>query len=227
MNQNIQSIRPTHFFSALSDQQFNELADKSYCTSLKKDEVLFNVGDASGAFYVLLSGKLKLSLNSLNGAEKILTIVRPQDMFAEAVMFLEKKQYPVNCTALQDSEVFCFDSKVLISFLRACPDLALKMLSILSARLHKQIHEIENLSSQNSMSRVFNYISSLITNEQDNRATVTLDTSKKNLASRLSITPETLSRTLHKASKDKILEINGKVIFIPNMRAFRSYLIGH
>jgi CRP-like cAMP-binding protein len=225
MNQKIDRIRSLHLFAALSDDQFDELMTKGRLVSLETSEALFNMGDRASSFFVLTSGKLKLTLNSPQGVEKVLMIVRPFELFAEAVMFMEKQQYPVNSLALQKSEVMCFDNRLFVSFLRNSPDLSLKMLSMLSLRLHKQINEIENLSTQNSTSRVLNYLSSKITDEIGNNTTITLDTSKKNLASRLSIAPETFSRVLHKLTLQKIIEIDGRNITVRDFDGFRRYLI--
>jgi CRP-like cAMP-binding protein len=48
---------------------------------------------------------------------------------------------------------------------------------------------------------------------------------KQVIASRLSITPETLSRILHAMAKDDIISINGKVITINSVRRLREF--GH
>jgi CRP-like cAMP-binding protein len=224
MNQKIDQVRALHLFAALSDQQFAELMNKSRTVKLKKSESLFHMGDKASSFCVLTSGGVKLTVNSPQGIEKVMMIVRPSELFAEAIMFMEKRQYPVNAIALQDSEVICFDNNTFVGFLRGSPDLSLKMLSLLSLRLHKQINEIEILSTQNSTSRVLNYLSTMITDDGNNSAVVMLDTSKKNLASRLSIAPETLSRILHKLTQDGIIEIEGRCITVADISKYRRYL---
>jgi CRP-like cAMP-binding protein len=225
MNAEIDQIRGLHLFAALSDQQFETLVAKSKVIQLEKSETLFRIDDKAAAFFVLIDGSIKVAIDSPQGVEKVLTIVRPLDLFAEAVMFLEKPCYPVNAIALQPSKVISFDSNLLISMLRNSPDVSLKMLSLLSARLHNHINEIETLTSQNSTSRVLNYLGSLITTKADNKATLLLEISKKNLASRLSITPETLSRVLHKLMEHNIIELDGKHIVVPDIAKYRKYLL--
>jgi CRP-like cAMP-binding protein len=221
----IDAIRKLHLFAALSDHQFEELFAQSKVVNLEKSDALFIMGDRAHSFFVLASGKLKLTMNSPQGIEKVLMIVRPLELFAEAVMFMEKQQYPVNALALQESEVLCFDNKLFVGYLRNSPDLCLNMLSKLSLRLHQQINEIENLSTQNSTSRVLHYLSSKIAGEQGGGTTITLDTSKKNLASRLSITPETFSRVLQKLTTENIIEINGRQITVQDVNGLKRYLI--
>ena len=223
MNEKLERIRSLHLFAALSDEQFDALTAKTRPSSLDKSQPLFRRGDDASSFYVLTEGAIKLSMDSPQGIEKVLMIVRPYELFAEAVMFMEKHQFPVNAIALQPSEVIGFDAKLLISFLRESPDLCLNMLSMLSVRLHRHVNEIETLSTQNSTCRVRNYLSSQITEDGSNQANLVLDTSKKNLASRLSITPETFSRILHKLTIDEILEINGRKILIRDISKYRRY----
>ena len=224
MIKKLERIRSLHLFAALSDQQFAALTDKARISTLDKSQPLFRRGDDASSFYVLTEGTIKLSMDSPQGIEKVLMIVRPYELFAEAVMFMQKHQFPVNAVALKASEVIAFDAKLFISFLRESPDLCLNMLSLLSVRLHRHISEIETLSTQNSTSRVLNYLGSIITDDGSNRATFVLDTSKKNLASRLSITPETFSRILHKLTLDGVLEISGREIVIPDLSKYRHYL---
>lgn len=225
MSCEIDQIRDLHLFAALSDKQFNALVATSRVLTLQKSESLFRIGDKASAFFVLIEGSIKVAIDSSQGAEKVLTIVRPFELFAEAVMFLEKPQFPVNAIALQNSKAISFDSTLLISILRNSPDAALKMLSLLSVRLHKHINEIETLTSQNSTSRVLNYLASLIQNDDNNEATLSLNTSKKNLASRLSITPETFSRVLNKLTENNIIELDGKQIVVPDIAKYRKYLL--
>lgn len=225
VNAEIDQIRELHLFAALSDQQFKTLVATSRVLALDKSEALFLIGDKASAFFVLIEGSIKVAIDSPQGAEKVLTIVRPFELFAEAVMFLEKSQYPANAIALQRSKVISFDSNLLISILRNSPDVSLKMLSLLSVRLHKHIIEVETLTSQNSTSRVLNYLGSLIKTDGNNKAILSLDSSKKNLASRLSITPETLSRVLHKLTENNIIELDGKQIIVPDIIKYRKYLL--
>lgn len=99
MNQKIDQIRSLHLFAALSDQQSVELVNKSRSVKFKKSESLFHMGDKASSFCVLIWGGLKLTVDSPQGIEKVMMIMRPFELFAEAIMFMEKHQYPVNATA--------------------------------------------------------------------------------------------------------------------------------
>ena len=162
MSPEIDRIRELHLFSALSDDQFDEIMEKARTVQLDKSQPLFRMGDEAASFFVVTQGSIKLALDSPQGVEKVIMVVRPFELFAEAVMFMEKHRYPVNAIALQPSKVMVFSSKLLVSYIRNSPDLSLRMLSLLSVRLHRHINEIETLSSQNSTSRVVNYLGSLI-----------------------------------------------------------------
>ena len=105
MNEKLERIQSLHLFAALSDEQFDALTAKTRPSSLDKSQPLFRRGDDASSFYVLTEGAIKLSMDSPQGIEKVLMIVRPYELFAEAVMFMEKHQFPVNAIALQPSEV--------------------------------------------------------------------------------------------------------------------------
>ena len=219
------SIKSLHLFSALSDDQFAHLMAFSRTFNLDKEQVLFERGSLANYFYYLKSGQIKISRTSAQGSEKVLHIVRPGNLFAEAVAFFEHSKYPASAEAISNSVVLGFDSKIFINYLHSSPQLSMDMLCNLSVKLHQHIIEIENLSLQNSTFRVLNYINSLIDDKNMTSATIVLDSPKHTIASRLSVTPETFSRTLRDLSEKEIIIVEGKTIHVPDIANFKQYII--
>lgn len=227
MTATFEELQALHLFKALSDEQLNKLISTSHSATLNKDQILFSMGDQSEHFHYVASGQVKISRSSPTGTEKILAIIRPGQLFAEAVMFMGTGIYPATATALLESKVVSFRHSTFMGFLANSPELSLAMMCNLSLKLHSQIVEIDNLTLQNATFRTLNFINSLVANDAIDSADVELPAPKHIIASRLSITPETFSRSLTELSTKGIIDPLGKsrAIRIPDLKAFRNHLI--
>ncbi|VVM24709.1 hypothetical protein BSPWISOXPB_257 [uncultured Gammaproteobacteria bacterium] len=86
-----------------ADFTMNELAQISQSTvfvRVASQQRLFEQGQTAKDFFLLVDGKIKLAFLSSEGFEKVVDVIHPGHSFAEAVMFLGKKRYPLNATAL-------------------------------------------------------------------------------------------------------------------------------
>ena len=213
MNENfspatIKQIRSIHLFKSLTENQFKGLLQYSHTQNVEKGQFLFHQHDPFETFYVLSTGIFKLFRLTPNGDEKIIDIVRSGDTFAEAVMFMGIKNYPVNAVALQDAQVVGIKADAYTEILYQSTDLCLNVMSILSQRLHRQINEVERLSLHNATFRLVNYLLDFKKNVQNGKSEIHLDISKYIIASQLAITPETLSRILKQLSDKQLIAIH-------------------
>lgn len=209
--------------SQLNENQKKQLLESSHHLKLSKGQTLFNMGDVADSFYLLKKGQLKIARNSIQGMEKVLEIVAPGHLFAEAVMFLSKRCYPVNCVALKKSEVIGFNNKLFISYLHESTELSMALLGDLSQRLHKKVIEIDSLTLQNATIRLINYLNTLIVSSNINSTTIELDAPKQTIASIISVTPETFSRILKQLEDEKLLTLKKDSIFIPDIKKLTEH----
>ena len=215
-------LRALHLFSALSDEQFDRIYNASTTQTLNPQQNLFYQGESASNFYLLISGCIKLYLLSPEGEEKIVHMVQPGHFFAEAVMFLEQQHYPVNATALIQSEVMAFDIQLFRSMVVASNELALEMLSLYSRRMHFLLNELDQLALHTATQRIVYYLLENIHGHEDQ---VELTVSKQSIASQLSIKPETLSRTLRQLKAKNLVDVEGRMIKLLDREGLRRLLL--
>lgn len=206
--QTLKKMRSAPLFHSLTEEQFASLLENSHTKDLKKGQFLFHQRDPFCDFFVLNSGMMKLFRLTPNGDEKIIDIIRPSQTFAEAVMFMGIKSYPVNAVALQNSQVVGIKTRAYIKILQESTEICLSVMGVLSQRLHKQINEVERLSLHNATFRLVNYLLDFRSNVQINKSDIHLDVSKQIIASQLAITPETLSRILKQLSDQNLITMH-------------------
>lgn len=213
-------------FQALSDTQIDQLAAAAREKRLERGASLFRRGDAAQGFYVVVFGRIKLALPSPTGNEKVVEIIGPRQSFGEAVMFLDRS-YPVNAEALEDCLLLHIDSEIVTSLLTEDPSFARRMLAGLSLRLHSLIQDVESYSLRSSTQRVIGYLLQHCPDDGDagDAASVELPTAKQVVASRLNLTPETLSRVFHELGRSGLIVVQGRMVSIPSVQRLREFEI--
>ena len=136
-------LKQHHLFSKLTELQLDRVYKNSQITRLGEGQVLFNQSEKVKAFYMVLSGKIKLFRMSADGQEKIIEIVNQGEVFAEALMFTDQTDYPVSSAALSETEVLCINSEKFKILLLDAPGTCLVLHGDMSLRLRKLISEID------------------------------------------------------------------------------------
>ena len=210
-------------FREMSPEEIERIAQGTRELHLARGDVLFQRGDPSTGFYVVIHGQVKLALSSPQGIEKVVELFGPGQSFGEAVMFMGKP-YPVYAQALTDSLTLHINKNVVFSGIDSDPAFCRKMLAGLSIRLHRLIHYVESFSLRSSAQRVIGYLlQDLEEIKEGQDIHINLPANKNVIASNLNITPETFSRILHNLSDGGLIEVKGKDVRIRDVAKLRAY----
>jgi len=215
-SQQLAGIRAHHLFAGLSPPQMQRMLATSHVEEYDSGQLLFDRGQPAQHFYIVLSGQVNLVLYSKSGEEKIVDILGDGQSFAEAVMFMEGSVYPVSAVAAASSHVARFTNREYVSILRDSPGTCLRMLGHLSQRLHMRIREIEYLTLESATHRLVRLIEGRLPPGHDGPTELTLTESRQELASRLSMKPETLSRILRHLSDGGAIIVKGRNLQVPD-----------
>jgi len=211
-------------FQKLAPEQLAALEPACRQRRLSKGEMLFQKGDPAKGFFVVVFGQIKLAFPSAQGNEKVVEILGPNQSFAEAVMFMDRP-YPVFAEALADSLLLHIGSAPIFALLETDPLFARRMLAGLSTRLHSLVQDVETYSLRSSAQRVVGYLLQQCPQSESGEGSfdISLPTSKQVIASRLNLTPETLSRIFHDLASNGLIVVSGKHITINDLRRLREF----
>ncbi len=219
-----QCLRQCLLFSDLDDGQFEKILSRTRSVLLAENDTLFEQQQPAKEIFLLRSGQIKLALISPDGHEKVIDLIAPGGSFAEAIMFSGRRRYPVTATALLGSQVWGIDAATYEAILRQSTGACFAVMAQMSRRLHWQIAELDRLTLHNAAFRVVTYLLDHLPSTDRHASEVQLDAPKHVIASRLSVTPETLSRTLAKLSRDGYIDIADNTIRIHDIERLRTYI---
>lgn len=207
-------------FADFTSDELQDLAAGTQEHYIPRGTPIFSRGDPCRGFHIVIYGQVKLGFLSARGDEKIIEIVGPGFSFGEALMFMEKP-YIVGAAALADTMLLHIAKESVFGTLERNPAFARRMLAGMSRRLHGLIKDVESYSLRSGSQRIVGY---LLKDEPDgDGAQVTLEVSKKSLASRLNLTPEYFSRVLHDLTEQGMISVQGRQITICDIGRLRAY----
>lgn len=218
--QHIEQIRQCRLFASLSDAALNQVASHGCLVVLDAGQTVFSQGDPSSQFYLVQRGLIKLYRLSVDGTEKVMDLVGPNQSFAESAMFSCK--YPLHAAAIDSSVVFSFDCKNFMALMRNNVELCFSMMSSMSQRLHGSINEIDQLTLRNGTQRLAEYLLEQVPDGVLQSSHIRLLAPKLVIASRLGIQPETFSRILGRLRCNGMVEMHNDTILLKDLDALRG-----
>lgn len=209
-------------FQQLRESEIVNLAASTREVGLGKGQILFQRGTLLDGFYVVVHGQIKLAFSSPQGHEKVVSIVEPGQSFGEAVMFMEKP-CPVFAQALADTRLLYIAKQGIFAAIDRDSAFARRMLAGLSMRLRGLIRDVEDYSMHSSTQRVLGFLLQLAGAPVNGPIEFELSASKHIIASRLNLTPETLSRILHSLTESGLIAVKGRRIAVLDIARLRQF----
>ncbi len=216
-------VRQHYLFAGLPPDDYERLVASVREHSFQKGETLFHRGDAAEHFYFVDTGMIELSLIAPSGEKKTLEVVGPGRTFGEAVAFMQEHKFPVTAEALEDSHIAQIPNAAYLEVLRSNSGGCMRLLADISRHLHARVREIENLTIQNAKHRLIGYLLDHVTDGSSDTVTIHLELPRHVIASRLSITPETLSRLLRNLTEEGLIAIDDRDVAIHRVAELKAY----
>lgn len=207
-------LRAAALFRDLDHETLGAIAECAHARQVDRGELLFQAGDAFHGFFLLVEGHIQLSRLAPSGHEKVVEIIGPHETFAEAVLFMEGRKYPVDARALETSHLLEIGADCFNRLLDARRGLARNLLGALSKRLHQLVQDVAALTLEDASGRVVGYLLGQVPEGEEVDAEIHLPAKKAAIASRLGVQPETFSRVLSRLRESGAIEVEGDTIRI-------------
>lgn len=210
-------------FRELSRADIDKLAAQVHLVHAQRKDVLYTKGDPCEGFYVVVYGRVKLSLVSARGHDKPLELIEPGGCFGEVTMFLERP-HTLTAMALDDALLVYVPRSALLQMIEQDSRYALRLLASLSMRARHVVEDIEAFSLQPPAARVVTYLLRLLPPNAATCAKIELAIQKNLVAAQLNLAPETLSRYFRELSELGLISLEGRTIVVHDVDRLGEYM---
>ena len=181
-------------FNHLEDEQMKEIAEVIQHFDYKKGESIYRAGEQSDSLYIVRQGKIRIYRLSDSGKEQLVRILRPGDFTGELALFNENI-HESYAEAMEETNLCTISRNDLQTLLNKYPAIALKILAEFSSRLEQSEKQTARFATEKVETRLALFLAECLDDEHSSKEFV-LPMSKKDIASYLGTTPETISRKL-------------------------------
>lgn len=209
-------LRTVPIFSELSDADIASLARLASRRRYPKDTVVFFENEEGDFFFMIVEGRIKVTILGDDGREVILSILGTGDFFGEMAL-LDNEPRSATAIAVEDSELVSLHRHDFQSVLADNRSIMSALIKILAARIRKANHQISTLALLDVYGRVARVIVDMARDEgrrlKDGRIAFRRATHQE-IANRIGTTRETVTRMLKDLERQGMLHIEGKEIVV-------------
>jgi CRP/FNR family transcriptional regulator len=214
-------------FSGLAQNELSFLAQRTVVRHYQPGETVFQEGQPCAGLYVVESGHVRIFKSSANGREQVLSIDGPGCSVAELPVF-DGGNYPASVTAVDRVTLLFVSKQDFQALCLAHPQVSLKVLRVVGARLRRLVGIIEELSFTTVRHRLASLLLRLarLQGSTAGKAAIVLPASNQELASQIGTVRELVSRNLSRLQAEGLIEMEGRNVRIPDLKALEAELPG-
>lgn len=209
-SEDLEIVKTLPLFAGLPGETVHTLLGAARFHDYERGTNLFIQGEPADRFYVIFSGWVKLSRETVDGDEYVIGIFRRGESFAEAAIF-DSGRFPVNADVVEAAHLLVVPAKPFIAALMADGTLALNMLAAMSQHLRSLVMQLEQLQAKSAPQRLGSFLLRL-NPDLDGATTIHLPYDKSLIAARLGMKPETFSRALAKLRSLGVRSDGGDIV---------------
>ena len=210
----------------LSPNELQLLAARTVRKLFAAGELLFSEGEPCNGLHIIARGKIRIFKTSVNGREQVLALNGPGDTVAELPVF-DGGAYPASASAVDDTELAFISRRDFHAYCLEHPEVALKVLAQVGARLRRLVGIIEELSFTTIRQRLIAALVKLAQSEgkkTERGIEFMLPATHQELASQLGTVRELISRNLMRLQAEGLLEVDARHIVVRDMKGLATLL---
>lgn len=195
-------------FAGLSAEEQHEVHALARPRRLADGQTAYSEGGKSASLLVVNTGRLRLSRSNSDGAVQLLRVLGPGD-FVGVESFLTGARPGHDAAAMGDAVLCEFRHEDLGGLLARFPKIGAAMLSTLATQLSRTEERLVAQTLEPVERRVADYLLGLPAKPDPRGLRIELPLTKKDIASYLGTSPESLSRSLRALTQAGVIVAEG------------------
>jgi CRP-like cAMP-binding protein len=216
----------TALLSSLSPSELQTLAARTVRKLFGAGELLFSEGEPCNGLHIIARGKVRIFKTSVSGREQVLAVNVPGESIAELPVF-DGGPFPASASAVEDTEIAFISRRDFHAYCLEHPEVPLKVLTVVGARLRRLVGIIEELSFTTIRQRLISALLKLAQSEGKKTARgieFQLPATHQELASQLGTVRELVSRNLMRLQAEGLLDVDAREIVVKDLDGLKALL---
>jgi len=205
-------LRAVPIFAELGDEHIASLARYATRRRYPKDTVVFFENEEGDTFFMIIEGRIKVTILGDDGREIILSVLGPGDFFGEMAL-LDNEPRSATTIAIEEAELLLLSRSDFQSVVAENQSITGALIKILTGRLRRANHQISTLALLDVYGRVARALLDMAREEgrrlKDGRMAFRRATHQE-IANRIGTTRETVTRMLKDLERQGMVHVEGK-----------------
>jgi CRP-like cAMP-binding protein len=200
-------LEPVDLFRGLDEGALDQALVMAQRRRIRASAAAFEQGQPADAFFVLVSGRLKVSQVTAAGQQVVVRFIGPRDFFGCVAMY-GGRRYPATAMAVEDSLALAWTRAAAAQLIAREPQMALNAMGAVAERLQETQARVRQLATERVDQRIAHALVRLAgqAGRRDPEGVrIGFRLSRQDIAEMAGTTLHTVSRTLSAWEEDGIV----------------------
>ena len=193
-------LRNHSLFRDLPAAVIERLGSYMKTRKVQRGVTIFSKGDPGTGLLGVVAGTVKVSVASAAGKDIVLNMIHEGDVFGE-IALLDGQPRTADAVAMTECELIVIERRDFVPFLRDHPDVMLKFIEILCARLRRTSEQVEDVAFLNLPTRLAKTLLQLTADAEASAARGKIRITQRDISQIISRSRESTNKQLRAWSK--------------------------
>jgi len=211
-----QILERHNLFGSLTAGEIAQLLAHARVETFRARQPIFLKGAPGLGLLAVLKGKVRISSVGPDGNQVVLNVIEEGQVFGE-IALLDGKDRTADAVAMVECELLAIDRRDFVPFVRANPEVALRLLSVVCERLRRTTEQVEDMIFLDAPQRLAKKLLQLV----EAQAKPVLTLSQRELGNMIGLSRESINKQLKAWEQDGMLRIEQGTITVLDADALR------
>jgi CRP/FNR family cyclic AMP-dependent transcriptional regulator len=200
-------LRDVPLFEGLAERDLQAISAHAVTRDVARNTVLMRQGESPASLYVVLSGKVRVSVSDEDGRELVLATLGPAETFGELAL-IDDEPRSATVAATEESRIAVVSKDDFKRCLSRNPEIAINLLKHLSRRLREVNETAKGFALLDVQGRVVQLLRRLA-RDHDGRL-ISDPVTHQEIANMVGASREMVSRVIGSLKSEGLVQVEGK-----------------